>query len=479
MRVRQFFRSLFQIPTNDTLKLSLVALVFFIIIGSYTVVRTLKDSFFVSIVGLSYIPLAKFWSIIMLFPGVLIFSKLVDTVKRHQLLYIYSIFYGIGGLVIAYFLNHPIIGLPNEVASSSRLFGWFIYLFIEGFNPFLVSVFWSFAHSITDPKESKVNYPVIVAISKAGGMLFALLGCWILAGFSWMWTPALSEIARHQILLAVASLVLLLIPICIHILMVKVPRSALHGYEAAYREAVDRQEKITQSHHKRERSLRGSFKSFKSAISGLFSGLTLLISYPYVLGMFSIVFFWEVINAYVSYERLNTGNITLATRTIEMLHQDFSIHAGGFLVAIFGTRILVELLGERKSLVLVPLITGILLAAHTSLVLSMGTVYVLLRLMNFAFAVPLRERLYTITTKEIKFKSKSWIDSFGAKLAKGFGSGYNMIIGHISLGIRGTFSAIFFSTLISIWMVAAHLMGRSFEQAIAKNKVIGVDDDKK
>src|SRR6185436_566885 len=115
MRVRQFFRSLFKVPTNDTLKLSLVAMVFFIIIGSYTVVRTLKDSFFVSIVGLSYIPLAKFWSIIMLFPGVLIFSKLVDIVKRHQLLYIYSIFYGIGGLVIAYFLNHPLIGLPNEI----------------------------------------------------------------------------------------------------------------------------------------------------------------------------------------------------------------------------------------------------------------------------------------------------------------------------------------------------------------------------
>jgi AAA family ATP:ADP antiporter len=481
MRVSQFFRSLFQAPTNDKLKTSLLCLVFLIVIGSYTVVRTLKDTFFVSIVGLNYIPLAKFWAIIMLFPGVLIFSKLVDVVKRYQLLYIYSIFYGAGGLVIAYFLPHPTIGLPNAIPHASRLFGWFIYLFIEGYNPFLVSVFWSFVHSLTSPEESKVNYPIMVAMSKVGGMIAALSGCWILGGFSSLWSPALSEIARHQVLLAGASVILLLVPICIHLLMTKVPRRYLHGYEAAYREAVSREGKEKEHEHQQQtsRSMRGSLRSLANSFRGMFSGLMLLLKYPYVLGMFGIVFFWEVINSFVSYERLNVGHQTLADRTIGMLHQDFFIHAGGFIVAVLGTRILVELLGERRSLVLVPVLTGVLLSCYFMSATSMGAVYVLLRLMNFAFAVPLRERLYTITTKEIKFKSKSWIDSFGAKLAKGFGSGYNMIMMNLATQARTSFGIAFFSLLISIWVVAAHFMGRAFELSVAKNRVIGVEGEQK
>jgi len=478
MRVSQFFRSLFQASRSDALKLLLLSFTFLLVIGSYTVVRTLKDTFFVSIVGLNYIPLAKFWAIIMLFPGVLIFSKLVDSVRQYQLLYIYSIFYGVGGLLIAYFLQHPTIGLPNTIPHSSRLFGWVIYLFIEGFNPFLVSVFWSFVHSITSPEESKVNYPIMVAMSKVGGMISALLGCWILGGFVSLWSPALSEIARHQILLAGASLILLFVPICIHILMTKVPRRHLHGYEAAYRE--DREKKVEQQESQKSSPIKSSFgSSLMRSFRGMFSGLTLLLKYPYVLGMFSIVFFWEVINSFVSYERLNVHHQSLAERTIDMLHQDFFIHAGGFLVAVLGTRILVELLGERRSLVLVPILTGVLLACYFMSATSMGAVYVLLRLMNFAFAVPLRERLYTITTKEIKFKSKSWIDSFGAKLAKGFGSGYNMIMMRLAAQARITFGVAFFSFLISIWVVAAHLMGRAFELSVAKNKVIGVEGEQK
>ncbi len=48
--------------------------------------------------------------------------------------------------------------------------------------------------------------------------------------------------------------------------------------------------------------------------------------------------------------------------------------------------------------------------------------FTLMKSINYAFSQPVKEALYIPTLKEIKFKSKSWIDAFGSKLAKGSGS---------------------------------------------------------
>lgn len=472
MRIGTFLRSILTVKEHDRYKLFFVALGFMLVIGGYTVVRTLKDSLFLSIVGKEYIPLARLWSIVMLIPCVLLFSKLVDSVKRYQLIYIYSCIFGVGGIIIASLLQHPTIGLLNTEPQVSRLFGWFIYLFIDLYNPFLVSVFWSFMHSITTPEESKVSYPIIVAGSKMGGMVAAALGIWILSSNVWG-AGLLSEIIAHQVLLVVASSLVLLAPLFIYGLMRYVPARQLHGYEAAYQ--ADKAEK---------REIQKENATLLGTIYSMFSGFIFLLKYPYALGMFGIVFLWEIINVFVSFARLEEAcSSTLCLRTSMLLQQDLLIHAGGFLVALVGARAVVELLGERRSLILVPVLTGGLLAyyyAAKSLygghAYAIGVVYVVLRIMNYAFAVPLRERLYTATIKEIKFKSKSWIDSFGVKLAKGVGSGYNMLTMGLSHMAQVNCGIGFFSGLIGVWIIIAHYMGRTFEQAVSHGKAIGVEE---
>jgi AAA family ATP:ADP antiporter len=467
MRVSQFFKSILTVDPKSRYKLFFVALGFMLVIGGYTVIRTLKDSLFLSIVGLEYIPLAKIWSIIMLVPCVLLFSKLVDMVKRYQLIYIYSCIFGIGGLIIAMLLQHPTIGLPNTEAHASRLFGWFIYLFIDLYNPFLVSVFWSFMHSITSPEESKASYPILVACSKLGGMITASLGVWVLSQKIWVAQGFVGEIIAHQVLLSIASGLVLLAPFCIYGLMRFVPASQLHGYEAAYQ--ADKQEK---------KELAKEPTSLLKSLYSMFSGFIFLFKYPYALGMFGIVFFWEVINAFASFERLGGTHDSLCMRTSMLLQQDFMIHMGGFLVALVGARAIVELLGERRSLILVPVATGTLLAYYHAAksAQAIGIVYILLRVMNYAFAVPLRERLYTATVKAIKFKSKLWIDSFGVKLAKGAGSGYNMLLMGLSQTAQVNFAVGFFSVLIGVWTVVSNAMGRTFERAVSRGEVIGVEE---
>lgn len=467
-RITSFFRSLLLIEEKDRYKVLFLTLAFMLIIGGYTVVRTLRDVLFVSIVGRMSIPWARLWAIIMLVPGVMIFSKLVDLVKRYQLLYIYSAIYGIGGLIIAYLLQHPTIGLPNTATDSSRLFGWFIYLFIEGYNPFLISVFWSFVHSISSPEGSKIAYPVMVAGSKIGGMTAALLGCTLLAMPSWG-TGLMGQIVAHQVILAVFSIWVLLVPLCIMGLRRMVPAAYLHGYEAAYRA-----EHRAHAHDDDSAERKGIAQTLYS----MFAGLIMLFKYPYAMGMFGIVFFWEVINSFVSFARLEVVQDSLScAATAALLRQDFWIHVGGFLLALLGTRVLVELLGERKSLILSPLVTAFLLCYYysTRSTSSMAVIYVLLRVMHYAFSVPLRERLYTPTVTDIKFKSKLWIDSFGIKFSKGAGALYNMVCMELAEGARFSFSVTIFGTIIGLWIITAHLMGRAFEHAVTKRKVIGLD----
>jgi AAA family ATP:ADP antiporter len=103
-------------------------------------------------------------------------------------------------------------------------------------------------------------------------------------------------------------------------------------------------------------------------------------------------------------------------------------------------------------------------------------VYVLLRSVNYAFSYPLRESLYIPTTKEMKFKSKSWIDAFGAKIAKGCGASYNVISSIVAESWLFSMHVLFFSSIIGLWLFTAHLLGRRYERAVERNEVIGAGD---
>ena len=101
----------------------------------------------------------------------------------------------------------------------------------------------------------------------------------------------------------------------------------------------------------------------------------------------------------------------------------------------------------------------------------------MLRAINYGFSYPVRESLYIPTVKEIKFKSKSWIDAFGTKFAKSSGSGMNFFVEYLGSAFLFTAYSIFFASIISIWTLAAYLLGKRFEKAVARNEVIGAEQE--
>lgn len=439
---------------NEYIKFGLVTLTFFFVIAAYTICKELKDVVFMAMVGKQYLKWAKPLGMIFLVPAILFYSYLVNRVKRYQLLYFYAAFYGFAGLVFAYFLGDPLIGLGNTTLSSERIFGWLFYFFVEGYSPFVVSVCWAFINSVSTPESVKKEYGFLVAGSKLGGVLTAFGACWLMKRCSLD-----SYVWDHQLLIIISSFLLLCVIPAIYALTKLVPASYLHGYEAAYK--VD--------------------ESSKKKKVGLFEGIKLFLEQPYVLGIFSMLFFYEVINTILNNQRLilaGERSTEVAQLSATLFETVGFIHLISFFVSLIGTSTLLRFLGERRCLVGIPFAIGGLLVvfALNPTYRMLGTVYILIRIINNAISSPIREALYVPTIKEIKFQSKSWIDSFGSKFAKS--------IGTFSIASAERLAAFYSVTLFSMlncyflifvpaWIFASYLLGKRYDTAIKNNETIG------
>lgn len=465
-KLKNIFNFVFRVDPEERVKLLMLTVVYFLIIASYTVVQAMKDAIFLRIVGEEFLGWVSVASIFVLIPAILFYSYLVDRIRRYQLLYIYAAFYGAIGLVFAYFIGDPVIGIANTDASPYRLFGWLFYFFIQGYSPFIVSLFWAFSNSVTNPKQAKDTYGLMVSGSKLGGTLSALYA-WYLFSSAPLNTTGVYE---YQSLMIMSFGILLLVPIAVFIMRKVVPGRHLHGYEAVY---------TLQKKQEKEKKK-----------ASLFDGLKVMLKQPYVLGIFSMIFFYEVIHQVVNYQRLLFANQELkhiSSLSSKLFSQMFFVHFIGFLISLLGTNVLLRRLGERKCLFLIPAATGALVFVYTmnntfnifDSVSFVSFVFIALKSINYAISYPIRESLYIPTVKDIKFKSKSWIDSFGSRFSKAFGGSFNIFSKslHSSFGLGAFLFAqyIFFGVMVIMWLISALLLGKKYQKTVENNEVIGLD----
>jgi AAA family ATP:ADP antiporter len=445
-----------QYSKNNIIKMLLLGFCFFFIFGAYTLLKELKDAIFTIIVGYQYLPDAKAISLLLMIPMVLFYTWLSEKIKRNYLLSFYALFYGFGSIIIAYYIQDPIIGLNNIVASKYRIFGWIAYLFFEGLSPFLVSVNWSFLNSISKPTDIKSFYIGMAAMAKMGAVCFATLA-WLFMNRSFTFLSSYSDVSLYVILLKFSAGALFFIPILLLYLIFKLPQSELQGYSD-----------INETPKNIEIE-----KSEKKINFGFFS----IFNNPYVLSIVGMIFFWEIVNVIFNNLRLiiafsDTKEITQFS---SFLFKSSAItNLISFLFVIIGTNSIIRFLGERRALLLIPLLTGSMMICFlfyktTTMIIITWTI---IRVINLSLSTPVRESLYIPTSKDIQFKSKSWIDSFGQKFSKGIGSIYNKLIQFIPNNIINLFQLSFFLLIITLWTMLAYYLGKQWQKAIDKKEII-------
>jgi ATP:ADP antiporter, AAA family len=451
--VPRIIRLLWGDLTHEELKkFGILAFVYFLIIGAYALLRSLKDPLFALLVGYRWQPTAKLASLVMVAFAVVAFSKLVDRFQRHTLFYIVCSFFGIGFVFIAYAIAHPQVlaaadlTIAGRVVVPGHLVGWLAYIFLETYGSIAAALFWGFVASTTSPESAKRGYGMILAFTQCG----AMLGPWLVLEFG--------EKTGLPFLYGGAGVVVCCVPFLIMFYRWVVPYEPEIG-------ATEEGRKV-----------------------GVFEGMRLLVSHPYLMGVFVVGTMYEVISTITEYEMSFCasqiypaeldGGIAFAWFTS---WNNFALGSLSFLFALFGTSFLLRRLGLLGCLVLFPVmiisvsvaVWGVFAAGCSMYVLmwSFFVAVVLFKSFNYTLNNPSKEMLYIPTSRNIKFKTKGWIDAVGARSLKGVGA---LITGSYGSSIASVLPVATVTSLVigGGWVFVAVLVGMAFERLQAKGEII-------
>lgn len=420
---------------DEIKKFGILSATLFCIVGSYWLLRTQKDAAFATIVGFAYQPKAKLLSWVTTFVVILIYSKLVDLMKRRDLLMVLALFYGGGFLAIAYFLSHPTIGLANTVASPDRWFGWVLYPFTESFGSVMTSLFWAFVTSSTTADSAKKGYPFIIVGAQSGSIMGSFL--------SWN-----SVALGNAFLFAIGALGVMMVFPAMLFYTFSVPRA------------------LRSNVHSGE----------KKPKTGMLEGLKILLTRPYVMGILGLVLFYEIILTISEFEmKMLATRVYTTTATFASFNGMYGMCANtlSLLFALVGTSFLMRRFGLRFCLMLFPLATSVMVTAvYFKPVLAIVTLTVIvIKGLSYALNNPTREIMYMPTSRDVRFKAKGWIDQFGARSSKAAGALINNSMGS-SLDALFAWGSIISFGLLGAWFVVATYVGWKFTQLTERKEVI-------
>ncbi len=447
-------------------KFLLLGLIFALIIGIYWTLRPMKDALFQDIVGSTYQPRAKWLSLAVVFPLVIIYSKLVEKLPRQALFYVLSLAYGIMTLILTYFMFDPQIGLQNVHADPSRILGWVWYVFVESFGSLIIALFWAFATDITSAESAKKGFFLVVMIGQIGG----IVGPGILTKL-----PKWYAISNAWVVLICGLLMFLIIPL-VKLFLKKVSKEQMVGF-------------VEKGHEVAE------------AEPGFLEGLQLMVSKPYLLGILAIITFYEMIVTVFDYYfkvMADAQILDKAEKAYYLGHYAMFANLATFLCLLFGISNIQRKLGLTTSLALMPIIIAcaVLIFRFYTALQPLFWLMVASKAINYALNSPSQKQLYIPTTNDVRYKSQAWIESFGSRGSKAAGSAINdyhksallsngpeWSNGHYARtnmfgpGDKGSFwhialSSYLFFGIIAIWFFVALYLGRTYQKAVEEKRVV-------
>lgn len=395
-------------------------LYFFFLLCAYYVLRPVRDEMGIQ-GGIKNLP----WLFTGTFVGMLIVTPLFGWVSsrwpRRTFLPLVYVFF-IANLLAFYAAMQASTFDKTTIAAA-----FFIWLSV--FNYFVVSVFWSFMTDVFDSDSAKRLFGAIAA----GGSMGAMVGPII--------TAALVKQAGVANLLLIASLLMSAAVVCVIGL----------GRWAARRASSD------PGHERDEEPLGG----------GILDGIKLAFASPYLLTICGYVALLQLLGNYFYLEQLRVMAESIpssAERTQLFAHLDLAVNTLTLVSQVFITSALVRRVGLIFCLILLPALAvftlGITGLMPTLALISIATV--IRRASEFAIGKPAREILFTVVSREERYKAKNVIDTVVSR-----GSDLVSTWGHAGLRSLGMSTAqMAFSAIpLCIFMIGAGVyLGRSQQQ---------------
>jgi ATP:ADP antiporter, AAA family len=368
---------------------------FFFLLCAYYVLRPVRDEMGIQ-GGIKNLP----WLFTGTFVGMLIVTPLFGWISsrwpRRTFLPLVYLFF-VANLVFFY------VAMKSEALDRTVVAASF-FIWLSVFNYFVVSVFWSFMTDVFNGERAKRLFGGIAA----GGSLGAMSG------------PAITAALVKQVgipnLMLISAVLLGGAVVCI----VGLGRWARKAAEDAKLSATEREAELA-----KEVAMGG----------GILDGLKLAVGSPYLLTLCGYVLLLQILGTffYLEQVRAMAENIpSSADRTQLFAQLDLSVNVITLIVQVFITSTLLRRAGIVFCLTILPALAVLSLGATaimpTLAVISVCTV--IRRSLEFAIAKPAREILYTVVTREERYKAKNVIDTV-------FTRGGDLMATWTHAGVRG------------------------------------------
>ena len=379
--------------------------------------------------GVSSVPYlftASFVIMLLLSP---LFAAIAARYRRRQFLpWIYYFF--AANILIFYAVFAWAIANESTIVWAGRAF----FIWLSVFNLFVVSVFWSFMADIYTRAQSRRLFGLISAGGSAGAILGPLFA-----------DPLVIRIG-FQNLLPIAAALLLFGVVCIYRLRRWIDTDREH-------ENVNAQNR---GKPLGGNALAGISHIAKSRYLQLICAQSVLAS---LIGTALYLFVNQLVGDSI------TGD---DERTQFFLRMNFFTNLLAFVFQLLIVRHSVGKLGLGWTLALMPLLSipGLFLLASSPLLIIAAGFTVLRRGVGFGFAKPSTDMLYSVVSREEKYKSKNFIDT--AVYRGGDLAGVWSVNAIWALGIGGI--SLVLAPFAAIWVGVAFLIGRAYRQRDASGK---------
>ena len=392
---------------------------FFCLLCSYYILRPVRDEMGIQggVENLQWLFTGTFVAMLVAVP---LFGAIAARFPRRKLLPLVYYFFA-ANILVFYLL------LRNEIAVAATARAFFVWISV--FNLFVVSVFWSLMADLFANEQARRLFGFIAA----GGSAGALLGPFL--------TTVLAMSIGPANLLVISALFLLLAVICIQRLL----RGTEHGGGRAAPAAMATDAPMG---------------------GGIFNGVKLVMRSPYLLGICLFILLYTTLATFLYFEQAHIVRDAFddpGRRTAVFAAIDLAVNLLTILLQIFVTARLVSRFGLPVTLALIP---GLMIAGFISL--AMAPVLVVLvafqvtrRTGNYGIARPAREMLFTVVSREEKYKAKNFIDTVvyrGGDAVSGWA-----FAGLSGLGLGLSAMALIAVPIAAAWLVTGLLLGRKQE----------------
>jgi AAA family ATP:ADP antiporter len=424
---------------------------YFFVLASYYILRPIRDEVAV-FSGVRTLPFLFTGTLILMLVAHPPFAALVSKLPRKKFVSITYRFFAANLLVFFALLKWA----PE---SANIWIGRSFYWWVSVFNLFVVSVFWAFMADVFRNEQGKRMFGFMAM----GGTLGAIVGA--------ATTASLVELIGPVYLILISVVLLELAVWCVQALS---GRSTAAGRSSPEESGI-RVGGLPETEPGRGYTAAAESSADEPIGGGVLAGFVQVFRSPYLLGICVYMLLYTIIATFLYFQQTAIVQETIsdrAVRTAFFAKIDLAVNVLAIFTQAFLTGRFIKWLGVALTLAILPAIcvlgfTGLGLWPFLGVLVVFQT---LRRAGNYAVARPTREILYTVVTREEKYKAKNIIDTFVYRGGDQVGAWFYGAM--LWLGVGMSALAFLAVPVCGVWLLVGYWLGRR-QEVLARGQARG------